>query len=152
LGTFTNTATVTLNETDANPANNTATATTTVFRPNADVALAIAHAPEPVTAGGTLTYTLTVTNGGPDAIDVASVSDTLPPTVTFVSMSLGCSQAGPLVLCSTGPLASGAKATFQIVVTANTPGVVTNSASVSAFGTTDPNPANNSATDTAPVE
>ena len=44
-------------------------------------------APNPVVAGQNLTYTITVTNNGPDAADAVSLSDTLPAGTTFVSLA-----------------------------------------------------------------
>lgn len=56
------------------------------------------------------------------------------------------------MFCSTDVLVSGATATFNIVVQVNTPGLITNSATVSSFATDDPNRGNNGATDTRLVE
>ena len=41
--------------------------------------------PDPVCAGGTLTYSLTVTNKGPDQASSVTVTDALPAGVTFNS-------------------------------------------------------------------
>ena len=72
--------------TDPTPANNTATDDTTVVT-SADLSIAKTDSPDPVIAGTNLTYTLTVSNGGPsDALGV-SVSDTLPAGTSFVSSS-----------------------------------------------------------------
>ena len=51
-------------------------------------------ASDPVDAGSTLTYTMTVTNNGPDPAAGVSVVDTLPSDVTFVSGDVDGSSAG----------------------------------------------------------
>ena len=59
---------------------------------NADVGIAIADAPDPVTAGTQLVYTVTVDNAGPDTAEDVEWSGTLPTDTTFVSLSpdAGC--------------------------------------------------------------
>ena len=58
-----NTATVSSPIADPDSVNNSTSETTTVTA--ADLAITKADAPDPVPAGGTLTYTLAVTNLGP---------------------------------------------------------------------------------------
>src|SRR6266571_8379642 len=53
---------------------------------SADLSVTKVDSPDPVNTGSNLTYTITVTNNGPDAAANASWSDTLPPGTTFVSM------------------------------------------------------------------
>src|SRR5437870_4792181 len=53
---------------------------------SADLSVTKEDSPDPVNAGSNLTYTITVSNNGPDAAANASWSDTLPPGTTFVSM------------------------------------------------------------------
>ena len=43
--------------------------------------------PDTVTAGDTISYTLTVSNAGPDAATNVNLNDTLPPNTTFVSLT-----------------------------------------------------------------
>src|SRR5207245_2475102 len=75
-GTLTNTATVSSPTADPVPANNTSTLITTVT-PQADLQI-VKTAPASVNAGGSLTYTLTVTNNGPSTATTPTISDTLP--------------------------------------------------------------------------
>jgi uncharacterized repeat protein (TIGR01451 family) len=113
----------------------------------ADLGVSKTDSPDPVTVGRSLTYTLDVSNAGPDAAADVQVSDTLPGTVTFVSATPSqgtCSEAGGTVTCDLGAIASSGEATVTIEVTPNSEGIITNTASVSA-ATTDPNPANNTA-------
>ncbi|MFO1467451.1 MAG: SdrD B-like domain-containing protein, partial [Steroidobacteraceae bacterium] len=107
--------------------------------------------PDPVTAGGQVTYALTTTNLGPDTSSSLSVSDTLPPNVTYVSASgsgWSCSAAAGVVTCTRSTaLASGANTVLSIVTQVNSSinGTITNSATVSA-ATPDGIPNNNTAT------
>ncbi|MFO1297777.1 MAG: hypothetical protein U1F25_15805, partial [Rubrivivax sp.] len=73
-----------LSDNDSNPANNTQTQTTTVVT-GANLSLAKAGAPNPVVGGANVTYTLTVSNAGPNAAGSLRLVDTLPPAVSFVS-------------------------------------------------------------------
>src|SRR2546428_10417885 len=61
---------------------------------SADLSVTKVDSPDPVNAGSNLTYTITVTNNGPDAAANASWSDTLPAGATIVSLpavaGLGC--------------------------------------------------------------
>ncbi len=100
------------------------------------------ESPDPVVVGNDLTYTLTVTNNGPDAATGVTLSDTLPAGVTFVSATLPCEQTDGVVTCDLGTLVNGATATVTIVVSLTTPGTITNTAMVTA-NEPDPDPANN---------
>ncbi len=51
-----------------------------------DLAISVTDAPDPVTAGNNLTYTITATNNGPEVAPMSSWSDTLPTGTSFVSL------------------------------------------------------------------
>ena len=75
----------------------------------ADLSITKSDAPDPVSPGGTLTYTLTVTNGGPTGATSVTVTDTLPAGVTFVSAAGAgwtCSQSSGTVTCTRASLVS----------------------------------------------
>ncbi len=109
----------------------------------ADLSVTKLDNPDPVMAGNDLTYTITVTNDGPNDATGVTLTDTLPSGVTFVSASPGCSFAAPnSVICSLGTLAANSSVDVTIVVRPNTPGVITNIAAVTA-AEDDPNPNNN---------
>ncbi|MDX1582793.1 MAG: IPTL-CTERM sorting domain-containing protein [Thermoanaerobaculia bacterium] len=153
-GDITNTANVSANESDPNTANNSASETTTVSAPQADLSITKTDSPDPVTSGSTLTYTLQVTNNGPDSAAGVVVTDTLPSSVTFQSVTPSqgtCSQSGRTVTCDLGTLANGANATITIEVTPTESGTITNSASVGS-DTEDPNGANNNASESTTVD
>jgi uncharacterized repeat protein (TIGR01451 family) len=154
-GTISNTVNVTGAETDTNPANNSASASTTIT-PAADLVVSKTGTPNPVTAGQNLTYTIAVTNNGPSPAANPTLSDTIPNLTTFQSLTpaSGWNCTTPAVgatgtmSCSSTSLASGATASFSLVV--KPPGAaagttVSNTATASS-ATTDPATGNNSAT------
>jgi uncharacterized repeat protein (TIGR01451 family) len=118
----------------------------------ADVAITKSAAPEPAHAGANLTYTLNLTNNGPNAANGVSVDDPLPAGTTFVSAtsSAGTCSGTTTVDCAIGDLDVGAGAQVKIVVKPTAPGSVTNTATVSTTGA-DPDQSNNSASATTTV-
>ncbi|MDO8567820.1 MAG: DUF11 domain-containing protein, partial [Dehalococcoidales bacterium] len=144
-GTISNTATVSGNQTDHNPANNSATQQTAVTLIT-DLAITKTDIPDPVTAGQNLTYTITVTNNGPSAATGVTVCDTIPAQTTYSSNTT--SQGTYTVpTWNVGSLAGGASANMTLVVTVSgtATGTITNTATVSG-NEADHNQANNSAT------
>ncbi len=118
-----------------------------------DVGVTLGDAPDPATVGQDVTYTATITNHGPgEATDVV-LTNTLAGAATVVSATTSqgsCTPAGPTVVCSLGTLASGAAATVTIVAVPSALGLLSDTATVAAEGP-DPNPANDSATETTNV-
>lgn len=102
--------------------------------------------------GRNLTYTVTVTNNGPDPAEGVVMTDTLPSSVTFVSAtpSVGTCSGTATVTCELGTMANGAVATIDIVVKPRQAGQITNTATVTST-TTDPNLSNNTAVETTNV-
>jgi uncharacterized repeat protein (TIGR01451 family) len=145
-GTLTNSAIVTSATPDPNPDDNSASVTTTVIPPTADLALAMADSPDPVLLGYNLTYTLTVNNLGPATASGVTLVDTLPPTVSFVSASPGnaFARVGQVVTFNLGNLGSNGQTTATIVVQPTALGTPLNSA-VCSSTVTDPFKANNHA-------
>jgi uncharacterized repeat protein (TIGR01451 family) len=116
--------------------------------PTADLSVTKTDAPDPVTVGSNLTYTVTVTNNGPDAATGVTLTDALPAGVTFVSVTPvapTCTQAGGVVACDLGTLASGANTTVTIVVTPTQAGEISNGVTVTGKES-DPDTENNTAT------
>ncbi len=113
----------------------------------ADLALTAAAAPNPVLVGSSLTYTFVVTNSGPNTATGVAFTNALPANVALVSASASQGVVftnGATVGCSLGSLDVGAAATVTVLATPIAPGVISNSASVSA-SEVDLNLANNSA-------
>jgi len=103
-----------------------------LFDTPADLSITKTDFPDPVGAGGLLTYTITANNAGPsDAQDVV-VTDTLPAGVTVVSTS-GCMEASAGVpICTLGTVPAGMQQQYTVSVTADaaTLGIITNQAVV----------------------
>ncbi|MGI8804888.1 MAG: hypothetical protein ACR2IN_04250 [Thermoleophilaceae bacterium] len=103
--------------------------------PVADVGIEVFDAPDPVTVGDELTYTVNVFNRGPfDAPDTIA-QDRLDPSVQFVSATPSqgsCQLAARLLTCNLGLLTNGERARVIVVVRPTVVGQVTNRASVSA--------------------
>jgi uncharacterized repeat protein (TIGR01451 family) len=152
-GTITNSASITSLTPDANTANNSASAQTTVD-PAADLSVTKTDSPDPVRVGQQLTYTLSVHNSGPAPATGTSLTDTLPSGVTFGSATPtqgSCSQASGTVTCSLGTIASGANVGIEIKVTPQAAGSITNQATVSS-SVSDPSLTNNSASAVTTVD
>ena len=139
---------------DPDPSNNV---DSTSFNPTiiADLALTKTASPAQVAAGGTVTYTIVVTNNGTSDAVNAVLKDALPTGLTVVTAAAtsgSCTTTSTDVTCTWPTLAEGASSTVtvQALVAADAPaGTVTNTASV-ASPAEDSNPANNS--DSADVE
>jgi uncharacterized repeat protein (TIGR01451 family) len=144
-----NTATVSSSVLDVTTDDQTATVTTSVNPPNADLSLTGKASPSPVAKGGALTYTFTVKNLGPLTATTVTLTETLPDAVTPPATApAGCVRSGPTLTCTIASLPSGASKAFAIVVTApNTPGTALQAAgSVGASSPVDLTTSNNRAT------
>jgi uncharacterized repeat protein (TIGR01451 family) len=150
---FVNTATVSSTTPDPDLSNNTASASTPI-PPEADLEIKKVASPTTVTAGGEVSYTLTVNNNGPhDATDV-TVTDPLPPGLTATSArpSQGTCSISDGVVCDLGPIAKGAVAQILLSasVAAGASGTLANTATVTG-GQPDPNPDNDKSSATVDV-
>ena len=94
---------------------------------------------DPVVPGETLTYIVTVSNDGSQAVGGVSIVDSLPLEVELVSVSSSqgsCIVAGGVVVCSLGILEAGASAIVSFGATVSSASsTVTNDVTVS--GSTD---------------
>lgn len=146
-GTITNAATAIAQNSDLSPANNTAITITTV-NGLADLGLTQTVSTNAVYLGANVTYTFTITNTGPSAAAVVLLSDVFPANVSYKSASASqgsvTHSGSSLVTANLGSLPAGSNATVTVVMTANSVGSITNTATVSS-STADPNAGNNSA-------
>jgi uncharacterized repeat protein (TIGR01451 family) len=101
--------------------------------------------PDPVVVGGQCTFSLVVSNSGPDAAGAVHLTNALPAGAALVSAvaSQGTvsNQAGQIV-AALGPLAPGSHATLTLTFTATNTGWLTNVAVVGPDAL-DPDPASN---------
>jgi uncharacterized repeat protein (TIGR01451 family) len=163
--TFTNTATISSATPDPNPENDSSSTSVTVPIPQADIGVQ-KTGPSTAAPNTDVAYAITVNNAGPDPAVSFSLTDTLPGTMTFVSIAqnsgpaFDCSShptigSGGTVTCTIASLASGATATFTLtghIPTGTASGTTySNTAKVSST-TTDPNPDNNSSLFDSTVE
>ena len=130
----------------------------------ADLTVTTTDAPEPVEAGGLLTYTVVMHNAGPDAALDAEMLALIPDTTTYQSL------AGPTangnwsctvpavsgkgkISCKTKCFGPGSSATFTITVRVEAcVGSMDLVSTVTALSaTTDSNPANDTAIERTPV-
>lgn len=152
-GPFSNTAVVSSTTPDPNPENNTSTVEVAIGEA-ADLAVVKTASPSQITPGGELTYTIAVSNLGPDAAENAVLTDAVPSALTGAEFFVDGGTAflpwpGFLAL---GTLAPGETRTILIRGTIN-PGVsgaLTNTAEVTST-TPDPNPDNNTSTVVTPI-
>lgn len=113
----------------------------------ADLALSNSVSPPALNLSSNVTFTLGVTNLGPDPASSVIVSDTLPAGFTFTTASVSqgtWSNTGNALNASLGTIANQGVATVTIQAVATAVGQWTNSATVSS-GITDSTSANNTA-------
>ncbi|MDO9042316.1 MAG: choice-of-anchor D domain-containing protein [Desulfocapsaceae bacterium] len=124
--------------------------------PQADLAITKTDGVTSATPGGSVTYTITASNAGPDNATGSTVSDTFPASLTCSWTCVGagggtCTAAGSGNINDTANLPSGGSVTYtaSCTISAAATGTLSNTATVAApGGVTDPTPGNNSATDT----
>ncbi|WP_192580597.1 DUF11 domain-containing protein [Micromonospora sp. AMSO1212t] len=146
-GDLTNTATVTPPEgaTDPGCTPNCSATSVTPGQPTVDLAVTKTGTPNPYVPGTPLTYTVTVTNGGPSDAAGATVTDPLPlPGFTWTcaaSTGSTCAASGSGDISDTVTVLAGGTLTYTIsgTVPAGTTGDLTNTATVTPpEGATDP--------------
>ncbi len=155
-GTLNATATVTSDTNDPNLANNTATAGTAVSVV-ADLAITKTNGVASSTPGTTTVYTIVASNAGPSNAPGSIVADTFPAAcvgVTWTCTGAGggtCTANGAGNINDTVNLPVGGSVTYSVScpIDPAAVGTLANTATVSvaAMGVSDPNGANNSATD-----
>ncbi len=125
----------------------------------ADLQITKSDAPDPVAPGGTLTYTITVTNSGPDSVSGATVTDVFPDEFTVTSKSVVATNASGANnnigdINDTVTIGPGGSITYTVggTVSSSATGSFTNTATITApAGTNETNTANNSDTETTTV-
>ncbi len=145
--------------TELDATDNIATDTDTLT-PRADLSITKTDGLTTVDAGTSLAYTIVATNSGPSTVAGATVTDTLPASLTGAawtctsSAGSSCPAAGTGNINASVDLASGGTATFTVTATVSpaATGSVTNTATVTPPGSVpDPTPGNNTATDVTSI-
>ena len=141
----TNVATVSSTSPDQQPGNNQASTPTTIVQLT-DVGVAKTVAPATVVVGGTVTYTVTTTNHGPNPATAVVVTDRLPVGVAYLSSTPSQGSYDPADgTWAVGALAVGQSVTLTMTATVQVPGPITNIAVRTGQNEPDGNPANDSA-------
>lgn len=145
-GAITNSARVTASgEFDPAPANNESGVT--LSGPDADIHVIKTVSDAHAAVGQVVTFTITAVNVGPDAVDGVQITDLLPNGLLFVagmpSQGHYLSNTGVWHVGSLAAFGEAATATLQITATVTQPGVLTNTASVTAASLPDPTTSNN---------
>ena len=123
-----------------------------VIAPAPEIDLAVTKSGSPATqelGQGNITWTIVVTNNGPDTATDVKTSDPMPAGNTYVSStaSQGSCTGGAILNCSLGTIAVGATVTVTLVTTPSTVGLQTNTVTV-VGDEPETNTANNTATAT----
>lgn len=156
-GSISNTAVVRSDTPDPNPDNNRFTVVTPVASAEASADISVSKTGLPSTAepGELLTYTVTVSNSGPDSAENVVLYDEVPPELANAEFSVDGgltwnNWSNPYLL---GELAAGQSRTVLIRgrVLPSACGLISNTA-VASGTTPDPNPDNNTDTENTPVE
>ena len=152
-GILSNTAVAGSTTPDPDPVNNTDTVLTPV-ETSADISVTKTAEPSPVEPGQTLTYTITVSNAGPDTAQAVSVTDSMAPELSQQEYSTdGGNTWTPWVNpYAAGDIASGGSIEILLRGTlgADAAGILSNSVSA-VSRTPDPDPDNNTFTLQTPI-
>jgi uncharacterized repeat protein (TIGR01451 family) len=129
-GTYDNTATLTTDNAN-NP--NPASAREACHVPEIDLAVTKSGSPASQKLGaGNITWTMVVTNNGPDTATGVTISDPMPAGNTFVSATTtqGSCTGGAILNCTLGTILKGGTVTITLVTTPTAAGTVTNTVTV----------------------
>jgi uncharacterized repeat protein (TIGR01451 family) len=150
-GTLDNTAVVNSGTFDPYPDNNTA-AESTIVIPTADLSVSKDENQDPAYYLHPFSYTVTVTNNGPDTATNVEISDDLPDSVMFGTATLpgGSCIGTSSITCTLAELVSGASVDVTIFVTPTANGIIENDAWASS-DLVDLHPANNSDSETTTI-
>jgi uncharacterized repeat protein (TIGR01451 family) len=123
-GVYDNTATLTTSNAD-NP-NPASAEESCVF--HVDLAITKTGSPARQEGLGNITWTMIVTNNGPDTDTGVTISDPIPAGTTYVSAAStqGSCTGGAILHCTIGTMTADQKVTITLVTTPSAPGTITN--------------------------
>jgi uncharacterized repeat protein (TIGR01451 family) len=129
----------------------------TVVEPAADLWVSLVDWPDPVYVAYPLTYTIWVTNTGPDVAHDVRLTDTLPLSLTYMSAQTDQGRCegnsgifGDLIKCRLGMVPISGTAMVTLTVEPRESGIFTNQVAVSAYEN-DPNSLNDVAEEATTV-
>ena len=132
-------------DTSQNPVSDSDDATVTFTERLIDLVI-VKDATSPTPLNEIVTYTMTVTNKGPDTATNVQLADPAPAGIRYVSVVPGsptCTVTPALLTCSLGTLEVGQSRTVTLTARANVVGRHTNTATVTGSGGRETNPADN---------
>src|SRR5207244_6574863 len=115
-----NVATVSAAGADLDLSNNSVTSTVMANNPSADLAVSATAAPVPAFVSSNVTFSILITNRGPNHADAVRLTNRLASAFFFVSATNSqgsCSFSGGVITCDFGSLAANGSATATIVAT-----------------------------------
>jgi hypothetical protein len=127
------------------PAGTNTSASNFVLDNNSDLAVGVIGAPNPVFLGSNLTYTISVTTGGPFVAGNVRLTNVLPSSVILKSAITTrgtLSTNGNPITGALGNITNGTAVLVTLAVVPNTPGTIVNTANVTSDNP-DPASANN---------
>ncbi len=146
-GEVTNSAEVSAEQSDPNTANNIDEVVVTVSNAMADLALSKIASVESLTSGEPLSWSIVVTNNGPQSAENIVIEDQLPSGYSFDSVThdgaVNCNNSSDQISCQITQLDAKATTTINVMGTVTLEsGLMENTATVST-STTDPDLSNN---------
>jgi hypothetical protein len=142
-------ATSVASDNDQNLTNNTASDTTNVIG-DADLALSASATPGTVASGANTDVAVVIANNGPSTANNATISFSMPPELTYLSVTGATCSGTTTISCNAGSIAAAGSKTVTLHFQAVTPGTPTLNVSVTA-DETDSIPGNNTASQTVTV-
>jgi len=128
----------------SDPAAGNNAASVTVTPGSADLSLTNTVDSATTDVGRVVTFTVTVHNAGPDIATGVSVSDALPPGLSFVEARPSVGTFDPAAgVWTVGTVDPGSSLSLTLRAVVTTPGPLTSTATVSRSDVADPQPANN---------
>ncbi len=130
---------------------------TGVCKPSADLSISTLASPDPAAAGALLSYTIAVTNNGPNNATGVTLTDTLPANAVFDSLAgqAACvfDATSQKVTCNIGGMPSGQTLLFTVNVrpTSSAAGSSVTNTTLVLANEPDPNTSNNAASLTTRV-
>ena len=155
--TLSNTASASSDQADPNNADNSATSTTTLAT-SADLSTSVSDSPDPVDAGGVVTYHMHIQNGGPSDASQPRLSVPIPSGTTLIGAGqtdgsdFHCTSDGTTVTCAADTLANGGSAAIDMAVrTAHSQTGTISAKPTASSSTSDPNSSNDSSSETTTI-